>query len=140
MRCSRANLQRVSPLPKTQNKLFPNVNVDEILSGKPVHTSYQPVLSHTHTSNTDYSAPSAFDLKAFHQQFQARLTSDADILTFYNQLKSQGKKYHIYLRDLNDIGPESDVCPDGVDSKAREDMALAIYQKLQSENTRDFTY
>ena len=132
MRCSHINLQRLEQPSKTKqpHKLFPNVNVDQILSSKPITSTYQSMSRPPDTVPTEYQAPSAFDIKAFHQQFQARITSDADILTFYNQLKSQGRKYHIYLKDLDEIGPESDVCPEQVDSNAREDMALAIYQKL----------
>ena len=149
MKASQNNLHKLSSNRSShqRNKRFPNVNVNQIMSTAKqyapqpiVNLSSTPKIHSMHQSMTPYSAPSAFDLKAFHQQFQFKLSTDADILTFYNQLKSQGKKYQIYLRDLNDIGPETDICPDGIDPKAREDMALAIYQKLQHENSRDFTY
>ena len=141
MKTAQHNLTKI-PTANSTHPLFPNVNVEQIMST--TRSPLLPVMSHPIASrniSTDkYLAPSPFDLKAFHQQFQPKLSSDADILTFYNQLKSQGRKYNIYLRDLNEIGPESDICPDGVDPKVREDMALAIYQKLQNENSRDFTY
>ena len=138
----RTSQHNISKLNKPKHKLFPNVDADKIMSGnKSLHSVHRP--SHQqHNSELDqpYTEPSAFDIKAFHQQFQSKITCDSDIITFYNQLKSQGKTYNIYLIDLNDIGPETDLCPTEISHNARETMSLAIYQKLQNENTRDFNY
>ena len=68
------------------------------------------------------------------------MKSDDDILVFYNQLRSQGRTYNIHLIDSQRIGPDRDLCPVGIPASARETMALAIYQKLQDENTRDLNY
>ena len=87
-----------------------------------------------------YPEPSGFDIRSFLTQFKAPLRSDDDIITFYLQLKSQGETYNIFLIDIKDVHPDRDLCPPQVSKKARKKMSLAIFQKIQDENTRDVTY
>ena len=88
----------------------------------------------------NYNEPDNLEIKSFHIHFKAPLRSDDDVINFYNQLRSQGRRYNIHLIDINHLTPESDLCPKEIPLHARETMALAIYQRMQDENVRDLTY
>ena len=139
----RTNAESISKLTTVENAIptcnrFANVDISQI--SPPKSTKPIPALCTPTKSQQILDAPSGLDIKNFHSQFKSPLRSDADIFNFYNQLRSQGKNYNIHLIDINDITKDNDLCPKGVQKGARDTMAMAIYQKLQDENTRDITY
>lgn len=117
------------------SKPFPIVDPSKIADPR---RSHNPYVTPPRSSSLD--TPTAWDIKNFHSQLKSQLRSDDDILVFYNQLRSQDRTYNIHLIDIQHITPDCDLCPTGIPATARETTALAIYQKLQDENTRDFTY
>ena len=141
----RTNAESLSKLTPVENAIptcnrFANVDISQISPPKSKAPSPAPAVCTPTKPQQIYEAPSGLDIKNFHSQFKSPLRSDADIFNFYNQLRSQGKNYHIYLVDINEITKDNDLCPKGVHKAARDTMAMAIYQKLQDENTRDATY
>ena len=75
--------------------------------------------------------PSPVQTRDFHKYFKAKLESNDNVLTFYQQLHSQGRNYNILLIDLKDIQPDVDLCPSHVPPVARTTMKIALYQKFQ---------
>ena len=75
--------------------------------------------------------PSADLIARFHKQFKATVENEKHLLTFYQQIHSQGKAYGILLRDIKDIRPDFDLCPSDVSHHARTVMKIALYQRLQ---------
>ena len=63
-----------------------------------------------------------------------------NILSSYQQLFVQGPDYGIYVKRLEDIQPNEDLCPNKFERDTRNNMARTIYQKLQDDNTRDAAY
>ena len=61
-------------------------------------------------------------------------------MTFYKQLCAQGKAYNIHLVDIESIGKGVDLCPTYIPATARNEMALAVYQKLQDVDIGGITY
>ena len=61
-------------------------------------------------------------------------------MTFYKQLYAQGKSYNIHLVDIESIGKGVDLCPQQVPKHERNEMALALYQKLQHIDIGGITY
>lgn len=134
------SLKRNSPLQAPICNRFDEVDKSFL---QPTQTSSNPVVvppDNHHTSATSYQGPSGFDTRSFLTQFKAPLRSDDDIITFYLQLKSQGEAYNIHLIDIKDVQADSDLCPKQVSTSDRKKISLAIFQKIQYENTQDVTY
>lgn len=81
-----------APPPVKSSTRFPNVD-PTLLGNSSPHSSPPfsvPPQNHT-TSSTQFKAPDTIDIKSFHYHFKGKLKDDDDILTFYNQLRSQGR-------------------------------------------------
>ena len=133
------SIRRYSPMEAPMCNRFDKVD-RSLLQPTQVPTSSTVVPPEYDQIATAYPEPTGFDIRSFQRQFKAPLRSDDDIITFYLQLKSQGETYNIYLIDIKDVQPERDLCPAEVPKSARQKMSLAIFQKIQDENTRDVTY
>ena len=79
-------------------------------------------------------------LNNFQKRFKAQLKSHDDIITFYKQLRAQGKSCNIHLIDIKNVSSGKDICPEHVPHASREEMALAIFQKLQDVDIGGMTY
>ena len=117
----------------------PHVIPPQISSIPPPDVAYA-LTSRPHDFYSAYQGPDRQDVKSFLNHFKARLSSHEDVLTFYNQLSSQGKHYNICLIDIKDVVPDIDLCPMDISALARTKMTTALFQKLQDDNTRDATY
>lgn len=134
-----ANGNGVHTIPEnlTRRTIIPQVsrfsNVDQ--------NQFQSSQQHSFATMTqNLKEPENLDLKSFHYPFKSPLHSDDDVINCYNQLRSQGQRYHIHLIVINNITGNADLCPKQVPPRARETMALAIYQRMQDESVRDLTY
>jgi len=92
------------------------------------------------SSKEDKSWNTLWSVNSFHKQFKAKLKSENNILSFYQQLCVQGPQYGIYVRELEDIQPNEDLCPREFDKEARNNMARTIYQKLQDDDCVSISY
>ena len=77
------------------------------------------------------NGPTSYMVNQFHKYFKGKVESHNTLLTFYQQLRSQGPSYGILLQDLKNIRPDVDLCPPDVSHVAREAMKIALYQRLQ---------
>jgi len=92
------------------------------------------------SSKEDKTWNTLWSVNSFHKQFKAKLKSESNILSFYQQLCVQGPQYGIYVRKLEDIQPNEDLCPREFDREARNNMARTIYQKLQDDDCVSISY
>ena len=106
----------------------------------PPVTSSTVIPPDSESKTSSILEPTVYDIQSFLTQFKAPLKSDDDIIIFYLQLKSQGETYNIHLIDITEVQPDKDLCPTGISQAARKKISLAIFQKIQDENTRDATY
>ena len=118
-----------TPISKIQNcGRFSKVDASLLGSHKPsqVHSTNNFV---TPTRQSPQSLPesSPSEIKFFHSHFKSPLKNKGDIISFYKQLRAQGRLYNLHLIDLNDIKEDVDLCPSGIPTPSREKMALAIY-------------
>ena len=103
---------------------------------------YEPIVSTRQTTRNAQTTqptademknngPSSYYINQFHKFFKGKVENENTLLTFYQQLHSQGPGYGIFLIDLKDIRPDIDLCPSDVSHVAREGMKIALYQRLQ---------
>ena len=84
--------------------------------------------------------PDAQQVAHFHRYFQGTIDSKDNILSFYQQLQTQGRKYGIYLLPIQDVRKDIDLCPVYIQPIARRSMMLTIFQKLQREECMSVDY
>ena len=84
--------------------------------------------------------PDTQQVAHFHKYFQGTIDSKETILSFYQQLQTQGRKYGIYLLPIQDIRKDIDLCPVYIQPIARRSMMLTIFQKLQKEDCMSIDY
>ena len=114
-----------------------NLNVAPTMENK----RYNRHMSHNGSSSKeDKTWNTLWSVNSFHKEFKAKLKSENNILSFYQQLCVQSPQYGIYVRKLEDIQPNEDLCPREFDRDARNNMARTIYQKLQDDNCVSISY
>ena len=111
-----------------------------------LHADPPPIQNRRHnnqygSSNKDDKAwNTLWSVSSFHKQFKAKLKSESNILSFYQQLYVQGPDYGIHVKRLEDIQPNEDLCPTSFNRDTRNNMARTIYQKLQDDDCVSVSY
>ena len=140
-----ASILRSSHLDPSTNTNNPQVTSMPHMPAKPHVNPRNPYATHRAKSNDSPAhlvqhEPTPVQTRDFHKYFKAKLESNDNVLTFYQQLHSQGRNYNILLIDLKDIQPDVDLCPPYVSPIARTTMKIALYQKFQDADCLSSDY